>query len=52
MNSATNTPLTRAMASSCCRLCCPVNVEKLRPDYVRSNNFAPLQPGSDNIIER
>jgi len=30
----------------------PANVENPRPDYVRSTNFAPLEPGSDTIVER
>jgi len=30
----------------------PADVEKPRPDYVRSTNFAPLQSGSDDILNQ
>jgi ectoine hydroxylase len=30
----------------------PANVEKPRPDYVRSTNFVPLQLGSDDILNQ
>jgi ectoine hydroxylase len=30
----------------------PADVEKPRPDYVRSTNFVPLQSGSDDILNQ